>query len=52
MNNYESRPVGNVENKASLDLEEEDVIIINETVKVTEYAPDPFAYLRNLDAID
>jgi 1-phosphatidylinositol-4-phosphate 5-kinase len=28
------------------------VIIINETVKVTEYAPDAFAYLRRHDEID
>ena len=28
------------------------MIIINETVKITEYAPDCFAYLRTLDGIN
>ena len=33
-------------------MEEEDVLIINEDVKVTEFAPDCFAFLRNLDGIN
>ncbi len=42
----------NVENANLISYEdEEDVIVINEKVKVTEYAPDAFAYLRNLDQI-
>lgn len=32
--------------------EEEEVLIINEDVKVTEYAPHIFAFLRNLDGIN
>ena len=32
--------------------EDEDVLIINEDVKITEFAPDVFAFLRNLDGID
>lgn len=42
----------NVENSNLINYEdEEDVIIINETVKVVEYAPDAFRYLRDLDQI-
>ena len=32
--------------------DEEEVLIINEDVKVTEYAPKVFAFLRQLDSID
>ena len=31
---------------------EEDVLVINEDVIVTEYAPDAFAFLRQLDGIN
>ena len=50
----QSKSMSNAENKLIdiPDQEEEDVIIINETVKVKEYAPDSFAFLRNLDEID
>lgn len=33
-------------------MDEDDALIVNEDVKVTEFAPDAFAYLRDLDGID
>jgi hypothetical protein len=33
-------------------FEDEEVLIINEDVQVIEYAPQVFAFLRNLDYID
>ena len=38
--------------KKNLEDDDEDVLIINEDVRVTEYAPDAFAFLRNLEGID
>lgn len=38
---------------ANLDpLLEDDRLVINEDIYITEYAPDVFAYLRKLDNID
>ncbi len=34
-----------------IDGEEDDRLIINEDVFITEYAPDAFAFLRSLDGI-
>lgn len=33
-------------------IEDDEMLVINEDVKVTEYAPDVFAFLRQLDNID
>lgn len=33
-------------------IEDEEKLIINEDISITEYAPDVFAYLRRLDGID
>jgi len=37
------------EGSASLTNDEKSLLVINEDMVVTEYAPDVFAYLRNLD---
>lgn len=34
------------------ELVEEEVLVINEDVRITEYAPECFAFLRGLDKID
>lgn len=33
-------------------MDEEEILVINEDVHVTEYAPHAFAFLRTLDDID
>lgn len=37
------------EGSASLHNDEKNLLVINEDMVVTEYAPDVFAYLRNMD---
>ena len=33
-------------------MQDEDVLVINEDVTITEYAPEAFAFLRQIDHID
>jgi hypothetical protein len=38
--------------KDTIENSDDDRIIVNEEIYITEYAPDAFAYLRKIDNID